>query len=30
VAMGKYHHAGCDVERCPACKGQQPLNFSAS
>lgn len=19
---GHYHHAGCDVERCPICKGQ--------
>jgi hypothetical protein len=20
--LGQYHHSGCDVERCPVCKGQ--------
>ena len=20
--QGYYHHPGCDIERCPACKGQ--------
>jgi hypothetical protein len=22
AARGQYHHLGCDMERCPACKGQ--------
>lgn len=22
AAIGHYHHPGCDVERCPRCKGQ--------
>lgn len=22
AAKGHYHHPGCDVERCPRCKGQ--------
>lgn len=22
VAVGQYHVAGCDVERCPRCRGQ--------
>ena len=22
VAPGGYHHPGCDVERCPRCRGQ--------
>lgn len=22
VVHGGYHHPGCDVERCPRCKGQ--------
>ncbi len=22
VAVGGFHHPGCDVERCPACDGQ--------
>lgn len=22
VALGEYHHFGCDVERCPTCSGQ--------
>jgi hypothetical protein len=22
VAVGKNHHPGCDMERCPRCKGQ--------
>lgn len=23
VAAGGYHHLGCDIERCPKCRGQQ-------
>lgn len=22
VAVGQYHHPGCDMERCPKCTGQ--------
>lgn len=22
VKVGGYHHIGCDIERCPICKGQ--------
>jgi len=22
VAVGHYHHPGCDMERCPCCHGQ--------
>lgn len=22
IKHGNYHHPGCDVERCPKCKGQ--------
>lgn len=23
VSAGGYHHLGCDIERCPKCRGQQ-------
>jgi hypothetical protein len=22
VRVGKHHHLGCDIQRCPACRGQ--------